>query len=177
MGIREALFLPVIAALCLAALARPRIGLYGYVWFGVMRPDLIAFAEGHYPYSLALAISTALGATRYAARSAVWFRNPFCRLLLLLQIPIGLSVLLAFQPDLATPRYDTYIRMILVILLIPLLIEQPEDAKRILIVIAVSLGFIAIKFAFYGLANGGASLTSGYGEMLGDNNFVALALA
>jgi probable O-glycosylation ligase (exosortase A-associated) len=177
MGLREAIFLPVIGAICLAAPFAPRIGLYGYLWFGLMRPDLLAFADGKYPYSLALAICTGVGAIRYAGKIASWLRNPFCWLLLLLQIPIGLSAILAVRPELSAERYQTYIRMILVLLLIPVLIGDVRDCRRLLVVAAVSLGFVALRFGLYGVVQGGVNLQSGYGEMLADNNFLALALA
>ncbi len=177
MGIREVFFLPLIAAICLVAPFRPKIGLYGYVWFGLMRPDLLAFAEGKYPYSLVLAIATAVGAIRHAPRLAVWFRNPFCRLLLLLQIAVGLSVIWAFRPELSAGRYQMYIHMILVLLLIPVLITKIADCVRLLVVAGLSLGFVALKFGLFGVASGGVDLVSGYGDMLADNNFLALALA
>jgi putative inorganic carbon (hco3(-)) transporter len=177
MGIREAIFLPVIAAICLAAPFWPRIGLYGYVWFGIMRPDLLAFAAGKYPYSLVLAVSTAVGAVRHVDRCTLWLKNPFCLLLLLLQVPVGLSVVAAVNPELSSERYETYIRMISVLLLIPLLIANAEDCRRLLLVSAASLGFLALKFGVYGLIHGGTDLNSGFGEMLADNNFLALSLA
>jgi len=142
-----------------------------------MRPDIVAFAEGAYPYSLALAIATAVGAIRHAGRSTVWFRNPMCALLIVLQVLIGLSVLLAVRPDLSAERYTIYIRMILVLLLIPMLITEAADCARLLLVAAFSLGFVALKFGVYGLVKGGVDLQSGYGDMLADNNFLALALA
>ncbi|HEY7390837.1 MAG TPA: O-antigen ligase family protein [Bryobacteraceae bacterium] len=177
MGIREAIFLPVIGAICLAAPLSPRIGLYGYLWFGIMRPDLLAFAGGKYPYSLVLAVSTAIGALRHIGRSAIWLKNPFCLLLLLLQVPVGLSVLAAVEPELSSGRYEAYIRMILVLLLIPLLIAEVEDCRRLLLVAAASLGFLALKFGVHGVIHGGADVKAGFGEMLADNNFLALALA
>lgn len=177
MGIREALLLPLIGGICAVALFRPRVGLYGYLWFGLMRPDILAFADGSYPYSLALAICTAVGAIRYAGKTTVWFRNPVCLLLLELQFVIGLSVLLAVRPDLSAERYQIYIRMILVLLLIPVLITEAADCARLLLVVAFSLGFLALKFGVYGVVNGGVDLRSGYGDMLDDNNFLALALA
>jgi probable O-glycosylation ligase (exosortase A-associated) len=177
MGIREALFLPVIAAICLVAPFRPKIGLYGYVWFGLMRPDLLAFAEGKYPYSLALAIATGVGAIRHAPQIAVWVRNPFCRLLLVLQVAVGLSAFLAVRQELSADRYAIYIRMIVVLLLIPLLLTEAADCVHLLLVAGFSLGFVALKFGSFGIVRGGVDLVSGYGDMLADNNFLALALA
>jgi probable O-glycosylation ligase (exosortase A-associated) len=177
MGLREAIFLPVIVAICLAAPFAPRIGLYGYLWFGLMRPDLLAFADGKYPLSLALAVSTAIGAIRYIGQSTLWLKNPFCLLLLLLQVTVGRWVVAAVRPDLSAERYEAYIRMILVLLLIPLLIATAEDCRRLLLVVAASLGFLALKFGIFGLVHGGVDLNSGFGEMLADNNFLALGLA
>jgi probable O-glycosylation ligase (exosortase A-associated) len=177
MGLREAIFLPVVAAICLAAPIWPRIGLYGYLWFGIMRPDLLAFADGKYPYSLALAVCTAIGAIRHVGRCALWLKNPFCLLLLLLQVPVGLSVMTAVEPELSSGRYEAYIRMILVLLLIPLLIAKAEDCRRLLLVAAASLAFLALKFGAYGVIHGGVDLKAGFGEMLADNNFLALGLA
>ena len=127
MGIREALLLAVVSAICLVALAKPKIGLYGYVWFSLMRPDILAFVENKYPFSLLLALCTGLGALAYFHRIGVWFGNRLCLLLILLQIPIGLSILFAVRPELDLPRYDYFTRMIAVLLLIPILIQKSEE--------------------------------------------------
>ena len=42
-------------------------------------------------------------------------------------------------------------------------------------VIAASLGVIALKFGLFGLIHGGVIFINGYGDMMGDNNFLALA--
>lgn len=141
-----------------------------------MRPDILAFVENVYPISLVLAICTALGAIIELQHVSVWFRNPICRLLLLLQIPVGLSVIFAVHPLLVVDRYNFYIRMILVLLLIPVLIRTERDLRNLLLVAALSLGVIALRFGVYGVMHGGVDLAAmGYGEMLGDNNFAALA--
>jgi probable O-glycosylation ligase (exosortase A-associated) len=49
--------------------------------------------------------------------------------------------------------------------------------RNLLLVIALSLGVVAVKFGAYGVLHGGADLASGYSDMLADNNFVALAFA
>ncbi len=178
MGIREAILLVVVGGVSLAALVRPRVGLYGYVWYALMRPDLFAFVESVYPISLVLAVCTAIGAIREIGYVSVWFTNPLCRLLLLLQIPVGLSTIFAVYPILAVDRYNYYIRMIAVLLLVPVLIRTERDLRNLLIVSALSLGFVALKFGVFGVISGGADLAAaGYGDMLADNNFVALAFA
>ena len=177
MGIREVIFVFITSIICLVALVRPRIGLYGYVWYALMRPDIMAFAEAKYPFSLLLAVTTGLGTIPYIQQTLTLFKNPFSRMLLLLQLPIATSVLFAVVPELTYERYGIYIKMILVLLFIPVLITTESDLRTLLLVIVLSLGFVGAKFGVYGVIHGGVELAAGYGDMLADNNFVALALA
>ena len=177
MGVRELILLGVVGAISVIALARPRVGLYGYLWFALSRPDLLAFVEDKYQISLILAVATAIGATRYWHRIGVVFTNPYSKGLLLLQVPIGLSVLFSLEPRLAFDRYSFYTRMILVLLLIPILMETEAHLRTLLLVIAISLGIVGLRLGLYGVIHGGVELAGGYGDMLGDNNFVALAMA
>lgn len=176
-GLRELIFVPVVVTLCLIALIKPRIGLLGYLWYALMRPDLLAFAENKYPFSLCLAVATGLGALRYLGDFTAIVRNPISRVVVLLQIPVGLSVLFAVYPALTYDRYNFYSRMIVVLLLIPVLTQTLTDMRELLLVIALSLGVVALKFGLYGVIHGGVELVAGHGDMLADNNFVALAFA
>ena len=176
-GLRELIFVPVVVTLCLIALIKPRIGLLGYLWYALMRPDLLAFAENKYPFSLCLAVATGLGALRYLGDFTAIVRNPISRVVVLLQIPVGLSVLFAVYPELTYDRYTFYSRMIAVLLLIPVLTQTLTDMRELLLVLSLSLGVVALKFGLYGVIHGGVELAAGYGDMLSDNNFVALAFA
>ncbi len=40
---------------CLAGLINPVFALLGYIWYSLMRPDALAWAEGQFPYSMILA--------------------------------------------------------------------------------------------------------------------------
>lgn len=177
MGIREALLLLVFAATCLTSLVVPRIALYGYVSFALMRPDLLAFADGRYPFSLILAGCTFLAAIRCLATGVgglLW--STAGRTLLLLQIPLALSVMLAINPNLSIDRYNYYMKMIAVVLCIPIIVKTEEHLRELIAVIALSLGVMAIKFAAFGVLHGGVALEGGFGDVLDDNNFLALAL-
>src|ERR1700760_1561966 len=91
----------VILGICAVALFRPRIGLYGYVWYALMRPDVLAFSPSSRPYSLLLAIVTLAGSFRHLPRFFIGFRNPITLWLLCLQVIIILSAALAIDPALA----------------------------------------------------------------------------
>lgn len=178
MPIRQILLLLVVVAISLIALIRPRLGLYGYLWYGLMRPDVLAWVdqEDNY-YSLLMAVALLLGSLAQLFEFRNLFLEPISPMILLLQIPIGLSVLAAYSTALATPRYSFFIRMIAILLLIPVLVHTEKHVRELLLVIVGSLGFVAAKWGLYGLVHGGVEIERGYGPMLADNNFVALACA
>src|SRR6266478_3028036 len=122
MGIREVLVSAITLVLCVIALVRPRIGLYGYIWFSLMRPDFLAYANGSIPYSPALAAAVLLGCLPHFMEFPLILRNPVSRTLVLLQIPIVISVFLALVPELTYERFFAYERTIVMVLLIPVLI-------------------------------------------------------
>src|SRR3989442_2729566 len=123
-AMREIVLIVVVTVLSLVALFRPRVGLYGYGWFALMRPDALAWSEGRYPYSLALAAATLAGSVRFQPGLGEWLVNPFVLLLLALQIPIVLSAVFALNPALCYDPLDLYIRVIVMALLIPLLVKS-----------------------------------------------------
>lgn len=171
---RELLLILIVAAICLVAPFQPRIGLYGYIWFALMRPDLLCWSNK--PYSVALAIATLLGTVRFFPRVKVFFTNPIILTLLLLQIPIVVSILLAQDRSLTVEPFNLYGRMLIMVLPIPLLIDSHQTLRSLMLVIMFSLGALAVKFGLYGLVNGGVRFSQGYGGLLGDNNALALAL-
>ncbi len=176
MGYREILMMAAVAAICAASLWRSQIALYGYLWYALMRPDVLAFVEAKYPISLVLAVMVLISVLREAGAIPAIFQSSISRSLLLLQIPLGLSVVFAVNPDLCSVRYNFYVRMIVVLFAIPVLIRTEQHLRELLLVMTFSLGAIAVKFGAFGLIHGGAELISGYGNM-DDNNFLALSLA
>ena len=178
MGIREALFLPLMLGVCGAAIFAPRLGMLAYIWYSLMRPDILAFVQDKYPVSMVLAICVGVGLLfgdfQYVPPKVLG--NPFVQLLLLLQAVVFMSVLVAVNPALCEPRYSYYIRMVLVLCVMPALVRTQADMRAALLVFAVSLGYVGARFGLFGLVSGGVTLIRGYGN-LGDNNFLALAVA
>src|ERR1035437_9829767 len=174
---RELLLLAIVVLLCCIGLIRPLIGLYGYVWFALMRPDVLAWSSSAFPYSFALAVTTLIGSLAHIGEFGTIFSNPIARWLLVLQVPVGISVLAAQVPALSTDRYEMYVRMVLMALLILVHVKTERDLRRLMLIIACSLGFVGAKFGVYGLLQGGIRYGGGYeGTMMSDNNTLALAL-
>ena len=61
--------------------------------------------------------------------------------------------------------------------LIALLIQTEEDFRRLVVIAALSIGYLGARFGLYGLIQGGVRFSGGYGGSLSDNNTLALALA
>lgn len=176
MPIRELLLVAIVFGLAPVALVRPIYGLYGFIWFSLMRPDYLAWATGKYPFAMILAGATLLGSIRYAGDVKVLFTNPIARRLLLLQIPIGLSVLFCEGQFLSADRYNAFMRMILIVLLIPILVRTERDLRLLVLVIALSLGGLGARFGLYGILQGGVQFVHGVGDQY-DNNTLGLAMA
>lgn len=173
---RELVLIAAVGLVCCLSLVVPRIGLYGFVCFALLRPDELAWSEGKYPYSMALAAATLLGAIRFAPGIPRLFRNPITLLLLLLQIPIALSVVFSAGPFLSMDRYGEYMRTLIMVMLIPLLIETQSHLRALLLVMAVSLGLLGAKFGLYGILHGGVQYAEGLGDQY-DNNTLGIAMA
>jgi probable O-glycosylation ligase (exosortase A-associated) len=173
---REILLIAIMTVLCGIAPFRPLIGLYGYVWFGLLRPDILAWAGGP-QYSAFLAVATLLGVLRYLPNIKYILSSPISLGMILLQGPMYLSVLFALWSDDAIPKYSIYIKMVLMSLLIPMLVITAKDLWRLVLVMGASMGFLGSKFGLGGVLAGGAKYASGYGGMLSDNNDIALAFA
>jgi probable O-glycosylation ligase (exosortase A-associated) len=174
---REAVLIGIVAVLCVLALVRPRVGLLGYTWFALMRPDILSWSAGR-PYSLCLAICTLVGSLVYFPKLLRIFTNPISRGLVFLLIPLTVSAGLAVDPALSWPSWNYFIRIILMALLIVVFVETEEHLRTLIILVAVSVGFLGLKLGLFGILVGPVQYMDDYGEtMMSDNNMFALALA
>lgn len=173
---RLALLTLVTIVLVPTGLVAPVYGLYGYIWFALLRPDALSWSEGSFPFSLIFAVSTLAGSVRYLPGISRIFQNPFSFLLLLLQIPVFLSSFMAVVPELTFAPLNLYSRIILMSLLIVVLIQSLEHLRLLMLVMGGSLGFIGFKFGLFGMRGGGVQFTDGYAGFIGDSNGLALAM-
>jgi putative inorganic carbon (hco3(-)) transporter len=173
--IRELALILIVLAICCTALFRPKIGLYGYIWFAIVQPDVIAWCEGKYPFSLGIAITTIIGSLPYLRNFVRSLGIPFVQGILLLQIPLGISILLCEGTFLSPDRYVNFERTTLMILFIPTLMETVEDMRRLVYTFVISEVMLGGRFGAFGLMGGGAMLNQNYGHLY-DNNELALAI-
>jgi probable O-glycosylation ligase (exosortase A-associated) len=174
---RELALIVIVAGICLVSLVNPRVGVLGYTWFALMRPDVLSWSVGK-PFSLALAVCTLLGSLIHFREFTILFRNPISRYLMVLLIPITISADLAVDSSLSWPAWQCYIRIVIMALLIVVFVRTERSLRILVIVVALSLGFLGLKLSAYGFAVGTAQYMDDFGEtMMSDNNMLALALA
>ncbi len=173
---REILLIFFVAALSAAALIKPQVGLCGYIWFSIMRPDAWAWSSG-LPYSMALAVATLAGSLRYLPAVTALFKSPISVLLLVLQIPVLLSAVFAQDPSLCWEPLNLYARVIVMALLVAVLVRTKQQLHTTLLLISVFLGALGARFGLYGILNGGVQFSSGNAGFMSDNNDLALGLA
>ncbi|MGB9609795.1 MAG: O-antigen ligase family protein, partial [Bryobacteraceae bacterium] len=177
MGIRYLIVVATVIGLCILSPIRPVLGLYGYYWFAMMRPDILAWA-GPNRYSFLLAAVTLFSNTpRILKNLPLLVVNPVLRGLMLFLLVVTLSVIFAVDPSLCTERYLFFLRVFLMSLVIPLILTTEAELKWFFVVLSGSLGLLAVKYGIYGVLHGGAAFTEGYGGLLSDNNTMALAFA
>jgi putative inorganic carbon (hco3(-)) transporter len=168
---RGLLLLAIVLGASSIALVDARIGLYAYIWFGLMRPDYPAYVPGFYNFSLYLALGLILGSWRFLANiPRAWLTNPITLGFLVLQIPVFLA------SNTQSPRYQLFIRMSIVMLFIPVLIVTLEDLKRLYLVTAVSLGIWGLWHGATGMLHGGLRISAGIGGFMSENNTFACGL-
>lgn len=172
---RELLLMVIVAPLCLLSVVSPRIGVLVYVWFAAARPDIAAYSTK--PFFFVIAICVAIGSLRVVHQYSNVVRNWITAMVLLMQIPIALSIVFAVRQDLCWANYDIYVKVVVMSLLIPIIVVDEEMMRLFLLILPLSLGFIAAKFAVWGLLLGGHIPEIGYGGMLADSNGLALAMA
>ena len=157
------------------AVARPKWGLLGYIFFALCRPDILAWAVSD-RLSLIIAAATLVGSVVRLERWFAQLRNPFVLLLLLLIVFSLFSSVLAVVPSAAYPRFNQFFRSCVMAVAIPVLVSTETDLADIMLAIVAGLGVIGIKFGLYSLLGGGVRYASGYGGMMADNNTMALGL-
>jgi probable O-glycosylation ligase (exosortase A-associated) len=168
---RALLLLLIVGGISAAGVLNARLGIFGYIWFSLMRPDYPAYAAGAYNYSLVLAVGALLGTLRYLGNiPSSWLQNPSVRRLLFLHI----AFFAATHSDSA--RYQMLLRMAIVLLTIPLVITTIEHLKQLYLVTAVALGIWGLWHGMTGVLRGGLRIYGGIGGMMSENNTFAFGL-
>jgi putative inorganic carbon (HCO3(-)) transporter len=172
---RELILLGIILVCAAIALRKPVFGMLTFVWLGFFNPQSMTW--GSTPHSLIMAFATIAG---YFFSSEPK-RFPVQResiLLLLLWIVFGMTTAFAIYPDRAVQTLILVSKIFMMVFLSMCLLNTEKRLQWLVRVIALSLGFYAVKGILFVLFTGGENLVFGpLGSFLEANNMIGLALA
>ncbi len=155
---------------------RPPFGALSWAWFGLMNPHRLTWG---FAYSLPFA-QMIMGATLLGM---VFSREPkkpkgglATAVLLVFVCYIAATTLFALVPDRAAPMMERAVKIQIGTFLALLLLYKREHVFALMWVIALSIGFYAVKGGLYTIATLGAGRVWGpVDSFIADNNAFALA--
>ena len=172
---RSSILIVIVIVQCVFALVQPRLGLYAYIWFGLMRPDYIAFAPGRHDLSAILAVITLVSAARYFY-NAIYLLRPVPILMIAFIALVGISAYSGYFPVYSMAEFNRYLRMWIMCLLIPILITEEAHFRQLFLITSASLGFMGLWWGFTAGIRG-MRIWYGPGGFMSDNNGFAIAMA
>lgn len=158
-------------------LSKPYIGIYMWSWLGYMNPHRLSWGFAYdFPFAFIVGIVTmvALVFSREPKR-VPWTRESIVLLLMILWMLV--TTIVSLHPWLAWLQMEKVAKIQLMIFLTMVLINSREKIDRLVLVIALSLGFYGVKGGIFTIIHGGAYRVQGpAGTFIGGNNEMALAL-
>jgi putative inorganic carbon (HCO3(-)) transporter len=175
--VRDLLVLVAVVASLPVIVLRPFFGLLVYSWLAYMRPQDMAWGPSRVlPLSLWVAVAILAGLVLAMGRERLLTWTPETLLMAVLAGWIGLTTYLAVFPDIANVAYGRYWKAIVIALLTTGMVRDRRRLRILFLVIAGSLGLLAVKYGLFGILRGGTRFDHGPGGMLNDNNTFALGL-
>ncbi len=175
---RDLALLTLVLALVPVILARSHVGALAYHGFSLMNPHRLVwgFAYGQ-PFGLLFAALTGLAWLLHPERRRP-ATTPLFWLLLVFALWMSFTTFaVAWAPEAAFDNWWRFIKLLLMLILSLALLAEPSRLQHFVAVVALALGFFAIKGGLFVLLTGGRYLVCSPLETpIGDNNGLALAL-
>jgi len=160
------------------ALRNPLVGMLAFVGYAIISPQgLTWYFSSQFPHSMLIGLATILGFILSSRRSNFpWSREIV--MLGVLWLWFGLSTLFANDQDSAWYKYGVVTKVLFMVGLSMAIFQTRSDLHLVVRVIALSLGFYAVKGTVFFILTGGAGTVEGVpGGFLFANNTMGLALA
>jgi putative inorganic carbon (HCO3(-)) transporter len=176
MGIRDALvFLAVFGAIPFI-LRRPAVGIFVWVWLGLMNPHRLAYGLAYdFQFAQLIAIVTLI-AMLFSREPKQLKGGAATGFLFSFVLWTAVTTAFALVPENAVPMLERVVKIQFVTLLALLLLYKKDHVITLVWVIVLSIGYFSIKGGVFTLLNGGNFLVFGpAGSFMADNNAFALA--
>lgn len=178
MYIRDVILLIATIFFTAKALRNPLVGMLAYIGYGIISPQgLTWYFASELPHSMLIALATIIGFIFSHRRSNFpWSREII--LLGILWLWFGLSTLFAYDQDSAWDKYGAITKVLFMTGLCMAIFKTRSDLHLAVRVIALSIGFYAVKGAvFFVLTAGEGTVEGSPRGFLFANNALGLALA
>jgi len=158
-------------------LMRPYIGLLVWSWLGYMNPHRLCYGFAvSFPWVYMVAVVT-IASLLFSRESKKVPWSAVSVLLLMFLLWTGLTTFYALVPDSAWIKWQEFAKVMVMVFVTLILVNNRERLHWLVWMIVASLGFYGVKGGVFTLAQGGANHVLGPpGSFIADNNALALAL-
>jgi probable O-glycosylation ligase (exosortase A-associated) len=173
---RDIFIVTFMAALLPLILWRPAWGALAWVWFGIMNPHRYAWGfAGTIPFAWAIGLATVIGAL--FSRDPKQLKGGLATAVLLLFVAYMVATTaVALVPERAWPMLERAVKIQIGTLLALVLLHRREHVVGLIWVMAIGIGFYAVKGGLFTIATLGQFRVWGPEDsFIFDNNAFALA--
>lgn len=175
---RDLFLISIVIVASLIAVRRPVFGILAYLCFGIINPQGMVWEYGRtFPLAMLTALGTIVGYV-FWREPKVFPKQREVFLLLLLWITFAISTPLALYPEEAYDRLIHTSKILLMVFVTMLIINNESRLHLMLKTIALSLGALGFKGGVFAIVTGGSLMVFGPDlGFLASNNMIGLALA
>ena len=178
MYIRDVIVIIATLFFVVKALRNPLVGMLAYIGYGLISPQgLTWYFASTFPHSLAIGVATIIGFIGWSRPTK--FR--LCReavLLGVLWLWFFVTTVFSYDQDAAWFKFGSVSKTLFIFFLAMAIFQSRADVHILLKVIALCIGFYAVKGTVFFLMTGGTGTVEGVpGGFLFANNAMGLALA
>jgi probable O-glycosylation ligase (exosortase A-associated) len=158
-------------------LMRPYIGLLIWSWLGYMNPHRLCYGFAiSFPWVQLVAIVTLASLVFGKERKKIpW--SAVSVLLVMFLLWTGLTTFYAVVPDSAWNKWQEFAKVLVMVFVTLILVNNRERMHGLVWMVVVSLGFYGAKGGLFTITHGGTNHVLGpVGTFIADNNALALAL-
>ena len=158
-------------------LMRPYVGLLVWSWLGYMNPNRLCYGFAvSFPWVQLIAIVT-LASLVFSKDSKRIPWSAVSVLLVMFLLWTGLTTFYAVVPDSAWAAWQEFAKILVMVLVTLILVNNRERMHGLVWMIVVSLGFYGVKGGLFTILKGGVDHVLGpANSFIADNNALALAL-
>lgn len=160
------------------ALRNPLVGMLAYIGYGLISPQgLTWYFASAFPHSLAIGVATIIGFISWSRPT----KFPHCWetvMLGVLWLWFFITTVFSYDQDAAWAKFETVSKTLFMVFLALAIFQSRADVQLLLKVIALCIGFYAVKGTVFFVLTGGSGTVEGVpGGFLFANNSMGLALA